>query len=180
MAALSISAIFLANLAHIENRTDFAKFAARRHGRGDRKSNRLLDEAGLESDRNAIDAAGDFMVTIDELDRLRFGAALEHLRAAQLEVLRQHHAVAIGEDIAMRVPHHPRSIRRFRRLLARPLMPARHAFPFRGKFQHVRHLTHRAGRVGHGKGTLAISCAELQLRGDCQAVETNPRPIFLH
>ena len=92
------------------------------------------------------------MVFVHEADRLGLRAALEHLRAAQLQILDENDAVAVGEHVAVGVLDDERGLRRGGCGFARPLVTAGDAFPFVRKFKDFGHFAHRAGRFAH-KGT---------------------------
>ena len=87
------------------------------------------------------------MIAIDEADRLRLRARLQHLRAAlEFEVLDHRDDVAIGEDIAAGVLHHARSLRRLR---DGPFVTARQAFMMILESEDLVHFTHRANGGAH-------------------------------
>ncbi len=89
------------------------------------------------------------MVAIDEADGLGFRAALEHLRAAEFQVLDENNAIAVGEDIAMGIFDDARAGGGFGFGGALPFVAARDTFELFSMRKDFRHFAHRANRLTH-------------------------------
>ena len=85
------------------------------------------------------------MITVHEADGFGFRATFEHRRATKFQIFDEHHAIPVGEDIAVGVFHHARSIGGLRRGFARPFVTAGDAFIAFGVFQNLVRLAHRTG-----------------------------------
>ena len=103
------------------------------------------------------------MVAVAEADGFGFRAAFENLRAAEFQIFDEDDAIAIRENVAVRVLHDARAGGSFGCGGARPFVTAGDTFPFVGKFQNFRHLTHRAGWLAHKK-IVAEFCGQTQSR----------------
>ena len=109
----------------------------------------LLHEAGFQSNGDAVHFAGNFVVAVAQADGLGLGAALEHLRAAELQVFDQDDAIAVSKHIAVGILDDARASGSFGRGFARPFVTASDTFIAFGVFQNLGHLAHRAGRFAH-------------------------------
>lgn len=107
----------------------------------------FFDEAGFEGHGDAVDAAVDFVVSVDEADVFTFGTAFEDLGgAAEFEVFDEHDVITIGEFGAVSVFDDAGG---FGFGVLGPLMTAGGAFPFGGMAQHIIEGANRAGGSGH-------------------------------
>jgi len=87
------------------------------------------------------------MIPVNELDRLRLGAPLEHGRTAELEILNEDHAIAVGEHGAVGILHDAGALGN---LLFRSLKSACDALPLVGMGNHFLHRAFGTGGMGHG------------------------------
>ncbi len=71
------------------------------------------------------------MISIPQPDRLGLGATFEHLRTAELEILDENDAVAIGKHSAVGILDNARAFRNF---FLRPFKTAGDTLPFVGVF----------------------------------------------
>ena len=123
----------------------------------------LFHEAGFETHCDTVHFARNFMVAVAQADGFGFGAALEHLRAAEFQILDQDDAIAIGEDIAVGIFDDARAGGGFGFRRALPFMAAGDAFVAFGMFQNLGHFAHRAGgRFAHKAKRIAGHCPNLQ------------------
>lgn len=128
---------------------------------------RFLHETRFQADGDSIHLAGNFVIAINEADGLGFRPAFQHLIApAQLQILNQHHAIAVGEHSAVSIFHHARGIGRFGFGRAFPFMTARDTFPAIGVFQDFVHLAHRTCRFAHKARIVVTIASKIQSRFD--------------
>lgn len=88
------------------------------------------------------------MVSFAEPNGFGFGSALEDLCAFEGQVFNQDDAIAIGEDIAVRILDHTCG---FCLRGWGPFVPASDTFEVVGKFEDVRHFTFWTGQLAHGR-----------------------------
>lgn len=110
---------------------------------------RLLHEASLQADGDAIHLARDFVVAVAEADGPGLRTAFQHLCAAELQVFDEDDAVAVSECVAVSVLDDAWSGGRFGSGASFPFVAAGHAFIAFGVFQNLGHFTHRADRFAH-------------------------------
>ena len=83
------------------------------------------------------------MISVDELDRLRFRPRFQHLRAAlQLQVLDHRDDISIGKNITIGVFHDAVA---FGRLFERPLVATGDTLEVVFEGEDIVHFAHRAG-----------------------------------
>ena len=68
-----------------------------------KSASRLLHEARLLSDGDAVHLAVNLVITVHQAYGFGFRSALEHGRAAQFQILDQHDAIAVREHVAVSI-----------------------------------------------------------------------------
>lgn len=110
----------------------------------------LAHEAGLQTESDPVDLAGNLVILIDETNGFGFRPAFENPGGtAQRKILDQDHTVAVAQHGAMGILDHSGPVGNLGLGLAFPLMAAGEAFPLAWVFHPVGHFAHRAGGLAH-------------------------------